>query len=391
MPSKETPKHTGYKGVYTLGERFLIKYQARCPRTGRLLYRKQILSPDATLGQAIDTLKARQDELRAQGASPDEPGTRSTHPSQTLRSYCVAWLARRSHRLRPNIQRLYALALAWHVLPVLGDVTLDALTRQHIEEWTRYASLKVTPAGRPYARESRRQWWRVLSSLLKDAHADGLLRADLTLRVEPPRGPKLDPVRETRTLSQGELARLLAAVEALHPERALEVLFLAATGVRSGELWALRWGDLDLGAQQATIRHSVQDQDSLVPTKTESPRVVPLPAGLVERLQAQRGARGEGAEIVFPSESGRYRTRGSLRKALTSASREAALSLVVTPQVLRRTFNTLLLSAGVDRAVLRAIMGHCSEEMTQRYAGVRMEAKQEAQAALVAALFAQEE
>ena len=45
------------------------------------------------------------------------------------------------------------------------------------------------------------------------------------------------------------------------------------------------------------------------------------------------------------------------------------------PQVLRRTFNTLMVEAGVDRIVLRSQMGHCSEEMTERYAGVSVEAK----------------
>jgi len=60
------------------------------------------------------------------------------------------------------------------------------------------------------------------------------------------------------------------------------------------------------------------------------------------------------------------------------------VSIKVTPQVLRRTFNTLMLLAGVDRVVLRSQMGHCSEEMTERYAGIRNEAKVEAVKQLVA-------
>ena len=56
----------------------------------------------------------------------------------------------------------------------------------------------------------------------------------------------------------------------------------------------------------------------------------------------------------------------------------------MTPQVLRRTFNTLLVHAGVDRIVLRSQMGHTSEEMTRRYASVDIGAKHDAVTRLVA-------
>lgn len=45
---------------------------------------------------------------------------------------------------------------------------------------------------------------------------------------------------------------------------------------------------------------------------------------------------------------------------------------------MRRSLNTMMLAEGVDRITLRAIMGHASEEMTQRYAGIGDEAKAEA-------------
>jgi integrase len=70
---------------------------------------------------------------------------------------------------------------------------------------------------------------------------------------------------------------------------------------------------------------------------------------------------------------GEFRT--STHKPLELAALAAGVDVRVTPQVLRRTFNTLMVHAGVDRIVLRSQMGHCSEEMTQRYAGVSVEAK----------------
>ena len=82
--------------------------------------------------------------------------------------------------------------------------------------------------------------------------------------------------------------------------------------------------------------------------------------------------------LVFPSRSGTYRTPESLHKPLADAAAKVGIGQRVTSQVLRRTFNTLLLRAGVDRTVLRSQMGHCSEAMTSRYAGVSLDDKREA-------------
>ena len=82
--------------------------------------------------------------------------------------------------------------------------------------------------------------------------------------------------------------------------------------------------------------------------------------------------------LVLPANNGASRLPQSLVKPFGLASEAAKIDFRVTPQVLRRTFNTLMVQAGVDRVVLRSQMGHCSEAMTQRYAGVPIEAKHEA-------------
>jgi len=73
-----------------------------------------------------------------------------------------------------------------------------------------------------------------------------------------------------------------------------------------------------------------------------------------------------------------------LHKPLALAASAASIEVKVTAQVLRRTFNTLMVHAGVDRIVLRSVMGHCTEAMTERYAGVGIPAKQAALQRLMA-------
>ncbi|MCA9628766.1 MAG: site-specific integrase, partial [Myxococcales bacterium] len=65
----------------------------------------------------------------------------------------------------------------------------------------------------------------------------------------------------------------------------------------------------------------------------------------------------------------------ALLKVLRLAGKAAGIPTRIGPQVLRRTVNTSLLEAGVDGVILRAQMGHTSERMTSRYAGVHPEAK----------------
>lgn len=150
--------------------------------------------------------------------------------------------------------------------------------------------------------------------------------------------------------------------------------------MRVGELYGLEWQDIDLGAgrlkiQRATWRRQVRS------TKTDSPREIPLPALVVEALSEHRKEQlkeqppGFREGIVFPSTTGGRRYSSSLCKPLGILSEHLGFDLKVSPQVLRRTFNTLMLASQVDRIVLRSIMGHSSEAMTQRYAGIGMEIK----------------
>lgn len=84
------------------------------------------------------------------------------------------------------------------------------------------------------------------------------------------------------------------------------------------------------------------------------------------------------AGIAFPANHGGYRYGTSLAKPLRLVSEYCGLPFAATPQVLRRTWNILLLEARVDRITIRSMMGHTSEQMTERYAGIGDRLKREA-------------
>jgi integrase len=159
---------------------------------------------------------------------------------------------------------------------------------------------------------------------------------------------------------------------------------MARTGMRVGEVYALKWDSIDFQREEIIVRRTVSGGEISETTKTHAPRIVPMHSSLVDALREHRkkmlsdGHPGLQEGWVFPNNNGSMRLPQSIRKAFDLAREAAKIDQVVSPQVLRRTLNTLMIRDGVDRIVLRSIMGHCSEAMTARYAGVDSKDKREA-------------
>ncbi len=367
---------TRHTGLYTLEDgRYRVRTTAQCPRTGKMRERKKTLPHGTSQREALAVLRELNAGLRRAMPTPHHQRRR------TVADYAEQWLKTKSKRLKASVLEHYISVLSLHILPRLGAVYLDTITRKDVLAWVAWAETTTSPRGKSYAQDTVRGWWRVLSCLLRDAAAE-LGLPDPTLRVRSPvrcGGQR----REKRTLSAAELAELVVAVGRLQPQRHAEVMTLAYTGLRAGELYALRWQDLDLSRLRITVHASVW-KGHLGRTKTGDPREVPIPRQVADVLAKHRREmiagqhRGLASGLVFPSNRGGYRQANALTKPLAQAALAAGITQRVTAQVLRRTFNTLLVRANVDRIVLRSIMGHSSEEMTERYAGISLQDKQAA-------------
>jgi integrase len=284
-----------------------------------------------------------------------------------LSDYARRWLKARSKRLKPSTLDRYTRTVEQQILPLLGSLSLPSVTRRRVDAWCRAVE------GPDIAHSTLCGWYRVLATLLEDAAADHGLPSP-THRVLPPRGGRTKK-REQKTLSLDDLRALLDAVKVLAPARHAEAVAMAYTGMRSGEIYALEWKHVDWEARHIDVVLS-HVRGVVGSVKTEDPRRVAMHPDLVEILRAHRLTQGLHTRVVFPAD-GRsktgYRNGQTLTGPLRAAAERAGIDVRLGPQVLRRTFDTLGL--GVDRVVLRSMMGHASEEMTNRYAGVRDETK----------------
>ena len=156
------------------------------------------------------------------------------------------------------------------------------------------------------------------------------------------------------------------------------MIFVALrTGLRLGELRALRWADVDLKSSRLIVRQAAWGNviDSLKSGKT---REVPLGEVVQHVLKEHKHLRGE---WVFCREDGSMLTKGMCKHPLWRAA-EAAGLVRVGWHVLRHTFASHLVMRGARMKQVQELLGHADIKMTMRYAHLSPEARREAVALL---------
>lgn len=379
--NKIKSKKTIHPGVKSLPDgRFIIDTTATCPQTKQRHRFRETMPKGTSLKEAVARRNAIKEEVKSKPSEEHLP----TPQRLTLAGYADAWLERKAPRLKPNTHETYSQVITDHIIPKLGTLYADVVIRADIEEWVVWAEAQRRTDSKSYSDATLTKWWRTLTVLLKDMAADLDIK-DPTERISRPVSRR-SKVREKRTLTSEQLALFLTKVRetSATAERYPELLTLALTGLRVGELYGLKWEDLDQTRRVLTVRRSVSAGKLTETTKTGDEREVAIPDELVIVLVKHREKmirdqdRGLATGLMFPSKANTPRTNSSLTKPVRIAAEKAKLDIIPSPQVLRRTYNTLMVRAGIDRIVLRAQIGHVSEEMTERYMGVSDQDKHDA-------------
>jgi integrase len=197
--------------------------------------------------------------------------------------------------------------------------------------------------------------------------------------------------RAVYVLSPEEIGKLRA--ELTVPFERLIVEIAMMTGLRSGELRALRWDSVDLKGKRVFIERSANRRGEAGETKTEnSLRTVPVPEYLIPELTRWKLACPvTAAGLVFPGEPNEKGERGAidadvlLRNILRRALARAGLPPLRFHD-LRHLYGSLMHEAGVPLKVTQDRMGHASERTTIGIYTHAMKRKNDDSADRVAAL-----
>jgi integrase/recombinase XerD len=196
----------------------------------------------------------------------------------------------------------------------------------------------------------------VLRSFYEWAIQDGLVEQSPLVGVK---GPRQGGRRLPRSLNEEEVSRLL---EADHGHRAhLMLILMLYGGLRLREVSSMRWQAINWPGKALLIRG-----------KGDKERIVPIHDNLLEALRSWRdkAVKKRPGDPLFPGYRGQALRPRSIEKIVLRAGETAGLERRLTPHMLRHTFATRLLGAGVGIRVIQVLLGHASIATTQIYTHV---------------------
>jgi len=255
---------------------------------------------------------------------------------------------------KASTQHGYKTVLRVHVLPEWRDWRLRDIERLAIQRWV--ADKFRLGTGWQTVRNS----WVLLSGILETAVEYGYLTTNPARRVKfPQKGLKEKPA-----LIAGEsLAKLLKHLDEAHRTM---VSLIAATGLRIGELLALRWSALDLQGGSLTVRESVFGGKFQPPKTQKAIRTIPLGRHAVAALSAHRNrvTRRAAEDLVFGNRNGGPLREAKLLKNVLQPAAEAAGLGRVTWHQFRHIHSSLLNDLQVPVKIAQEQLGHASISTT---------------------------
>ena len=270
-------------------------------------------------------------------------------------------------------QESYSYIVEGHLIPSLGKVVLSDLQPQDIQRYYAEKLNKGRTDGKGgLSGRSVVYHHRILSKALDYAVKMGVVVRNVANLVEPPRVKKVT----MNTLSTEEVTRFLEAAK----ETDYYVFFatLLYTGLRRGELLALRWRNLDLIKGNLTVvetAYKLGNGDYIIkePKTAHSRRSVTLSTSLIELFRAYRidqellriqlGVSLNADDFVFIRPDGSPLNPSAVSLAFRRITHKAGLKDIRIHD-LRHTHATLMLQAGVNPKVVSERLGHASISIT---------------------------
>ena len=271
---------------------------------------------------------------------------------------CEDYLAHKEsdRRLKPTTLRDYRSTVKFHLLPAFGALPVEDITTDMVESWK--LTLDMSNA-------TKIKVLTVLYGVMERARKRHRLAVNPVREVEKPR----------RERGQGDELQFYSPEEVLALVRAAEseqdaAIFLTAafTGLRRGELVALRWRDVDFPGSVIRVSGSYSE-GHLTRPKSNKVRAVPMAPEVATAL-ARLGQRDRWTgddDLVFPGVTGAYLDASALYRRFMAAARRAELRRLRFHD-LRHTFGTTMAAnPRIDMRRLQEWMGHADISTTLRY------------------------
>lgn len=292
--------------------------------------------------------------------------------------YCEEWLSLSRSRVKESTYVKYETVIQNHILPELGGFRLGALSSILIEQFSR----------KLFAEELSPRTIRliliVVHSVIGYIRRQNPSYLPQNIEIVYPKDVK----KETRVLTREEQQTLTSYLLSSIDECKFGVLLALITGLRIGEICALRWRDISLADKTLTVAFTMmrlKDTAENAPQKTKvvlvepksgaSQRTIPL-TDLAVDLCLTRKNRIPDA-FVLTGDSERFIEPRTLQNRLHTYTSECGIEGVHF-HTLRHTFATRCVEVGFEIKSLSEILGHTGPRFTlERYVHSSMELKRD--------------
>jgi integrase len=296
----------------------------------------------AQLDQILDEIR------RGQHAGMVRTGTTFEQAADEYLRYIEQDRAR-----KPSTVAGYRALVRAQLLPAFGSLPVESITTPMVESWL--TGLEVAPATRTKA-------YVLMGGIMKRARKVYGLPFNPVTDVEKPPAPTASG--DIEVFSPEEV---MALVEAAASEQDAAIYLTAAfTGLRRGELIALRWRDVDIAGATIRVRASYSD-GALATPKSGKVRSVPMAPNVTEALTElrKRPLWTADDDLVFVGRTGTFLDGRALRRRYQDALDRAGLRRLRFHD-LRHTFGTRVIAKADIRRV-QEWMGHADVKTTMRY------------------------
>lgn len=288
----------------------------------------------------------------------------------TFGEYAQAWID--SLEIVPGTRRNYRATINTYWMPRLGQLPITAVTTMVLR--------RVISETAWQTQSIKRESIARVSSLLKAAVQDELIDRNPAAPIKLPKKAK----KQVDPFSASEAASIIEWMYANFKKPGAQIFaayfeFAFYSGMRTGEIAALRWDEIDMEKRVAHVCRIVVDGVVEERTKTKYARTVMLNSRAInalerakviakERSMQRRRIKNE-SQYVFPPSGGNEficrpsQTSHQFAKALT------ALKLRPRPQYnCRHTYATMCLMAGMNTAFIAGQLGHSVQVLLTTYA-----------------------
>lgn len=351
MARKKKRRSYGSGCILSVGGNLAIRWREpvlQADGSIKRVLKYETLGP-VSMRQATQKLRDRQSTTQALRRAP-----------LTFQELAAAWKTTVLPMYKFSTRKHHADILEKKILPYFGAMRIDQINRQHVQQFI------AEHNARGYSPNTIDHYHNVLSTVLTKAVEWSYILSNPASGVEL---PKLVSIRPKTILTPEQAQQLLAR---LNVQVKTLITLAIMTGVRRGELFALRWKGFDTLKSTLFVQEAVYENVIDRPKTEKSIRVIPLPLPAVQLLRQWKdlAPRSGPEDFIFARRAGGPRCHKQVMRDHVTPACKALGFAGVSWLTFRRTFATWADQNGVTAKQRGELMGNSAEVNAHVYTQV---------------------